>query len=40
MADKNQRISGRRRKLTRKIHKGTFWNYDNIVHVDNILYVD
>lgn len=38
---KNQRISGRERgKLTRKIHKGTFWNYDNIVHVDNILYVD
>lgn len=40
MGDKNQKIWGRRGKLTGKIHKETFWNYDNIVHVDHILFVD
>ena len=40
MDDKNQKIWGRGGKLSGKIHKETFWNYDNIVHVDNILFVD
>ena len=40
MGDKSQKIWGRKGKLTGKIHKGTFWNYGNILYIDNILYVD
>ena len=31
---KKKKIWGRRGKSARKIHQGTFWYYNNILHVD------